>query len=193
MAKSIAALHRHPESREDGHHRRRVRFGHRRALGAEDGRSRRATRRTSRCRPTASTCTCATPARPAASARSRWTRKTGALRLLNYKESKGRGPSYVSVDGTRQVRARRQLRRRLRRSVFAGEGWLARSADRVRAAHRARACIRSGRPSRTRTGSARTRLTSSAWSPISAWTRSSSTGSTPRPASSRRTIRRSPR
>src|SRR5882672_2124703 len=25
-------------------------------------------------------------------------RKTGALRLLNYKESKGRGPSYVSVD-----------------------------------------------------------------------------------------------
>jgi 6-phosphogluconolactonase len=27
-------------------------------------------------------------------------RKTGALRLLNYKESKGRGPSYVSVDGT---------------------------------------------------------------------------------------------
>ena len=27
-------------------------------------------------------------------------RKTGALRLLNYKESKGRGPSYVSVDGS---------------------------------------------------------------------------------------------
>jgi 6-phosphogluconolactonase len=27
-------------------------------------------------------------------------RKTGALRLLNYKESKGRGPSYVSVDNT---------------------------------------------------------------------------------------------
>jgi 6-phosphogluconolactonase len=27
-------------------------------------------------------------------------RNTGALRLLNYKESKGRGPSYVSVDGT---------------------------------------------------------------------------------------------
>jgi 6-phosphogluconolactonase len=27
-------------------------------------------------------------------------RKTGALRLLNYKESKGRGPSYVSVDKT---------------------------------------------------------------------------------------------
>jgi 6-phosphogluconolactonase len=27
-------------------------------------------------------------------------RKSGALRLLNYKESKGRGPSYVSVDGT---------------------------------------------------------------------------------------------
>lgn len=26
--------------------------------------------------------------------------KTGALKLLNYKESKGRGPSYVSVDGT---------------------------------------------------------------------------------------------
>jgi 6-phosphogluconolactonase len=27
-------------------------------------------------------------------------RKTGALRLLNYKESKGRGPSYVSIDGS---------------------------------------------------------------------------------------------
>ena len=27
-------------------------------------------------------------------------RKSGALRLLNYKESKGRGPSYVSVDGS---------------------------------------------------------------------------------------------
>jgi 6-phosphogluconolactonase len=27
-------------------------------------------------------------------------RKNGALRLLNYKESKGRGPSYVSVDGS---------------------------------------------------------------------------------------------
>ena len=27
-------------------------------------------------------------------------RKSGALSLLNYKESKGRGPSYVSVDGT---------------------------------------------------------------------------------------------
>ena len=27
-------------------------------------------------------------------------KKTGALRLLNYKESKGRGPSYVSVDGS---------------------------------------------------------------------------------------------
>jgi len=27
-------------------------------------------------------------------------RKTGALRLLNYKESKGRGPSYISVDGS---------------------------------------------------------------------------------------------
>ncbi len=27
-------------------------------------------------------------------------RKTGALRLMNYKESKGRGPSYVSVDGS---------------------------------------------------------------------------------------------
>ena len=27
-------------------------------------------------------------------------RKTGALTLLNYKESKGRGPSYVSVDAT---------------------------------------------------------------------------------------------
>jgi 6-phosphogluconolactonase len=27
-------------------------------------------------------------------------RKTGALKFLNYKESKGRGPSYVSVDGT---------------------------------------------------------------------------------------------
>ena len=27
-------------------------------------------------------------------------RKTGALRLLNYKESKGRGPSYVSVDAS---------------------------------------------------------------------------------------------
>ena len=27
-------------------------------------------------------------------------RDTGALRLLNYKESKGRGPSYVSVDGS---------------------------------------------------------------------------------------------
>jgi 6-phosphogluconolactonase len=27
-------------------------------------------------------------------------RKTGALRLLNHKESKGRGPSYVSVDGS---------------------------------------------------------------------------------------------
>jgi 6-phosphogluconolactonase len=27
-------------------------------------------------------------------------RKTGALRLLNYRESKGRGPSYVSVDGS---------------------------------------------------------------------------------------------
>jgi 6-phosphogluconolactonase len=27
-------------------------------------------------------------------------RKTGALRLLNYKESKGRGPSYISVDQT---------------------------------------------------------------------------------------------
>ena len=27
-------------------------------------------------------------------------RKTGALRLLNYKESKGRGPSYVSIDQT---------------------------------------------------------------------------------------------
>jgi 6-phosphogluconolactonase len=27
-------------------------------------------------------------------------RKTGALRLLNYKESKGRGPSYVSIDKT---------------------------------------------------------------------------------------------
>ena len=27
-------------------------------------------------------------------------RKTGALELLNYKESKGRGPSYVSVDGS---------------------------------------------------------------------------------------------
>jgi len=27
-------------------------------------------------------------------------KKTGALRLLNYKESKGRGPSYVAVDGS---------------------------------------------------------------------------------------------
>ena len=27
-------------------------------------------------------------------------RETGALELLNYKESKGRGPSYISVDGT---------------------------------------------------------------------------------------------
>ena len=27
-------------------------------------------------------------------------KKTGALKLLNYKESKGRGPSYVSVDGS---------------------------------------------------------------------------------------------
>jgi 6-phosphogluconolactonase len=27
-------------------------------------------------------------------------RRTGALKLLNYKESKGRGPSYVSVDGS---------------------------------------------------------------------------------------------
>jgi 6-phosphogluconolactonase len=27
-------------------------------------------------------------------------RKTGALRLMNYKESRGRGPSYVSVDGS---------------------------------------------------------------------------------------------
>ena len=83
-----------------GHHRGRVRLGHRRAVGAEDGRSRRATPRISRCRTTASTYTCATRARPAASARSRSTTKTGALRLLNYKESKGRGPSYVSVDGS---------------------------------------------------------------------------------------------
>jgi 6-phosphogluconolactonase len=30
-------------------------------------------------------------------------RKTGALRLLNYKEAKGRGPSYVSVDQTGHV------------------------------------------------------------------------------------------
>ena len=29
-------------------------------------------------------------------------KKTGALRLLNYKESKGRGPSYISVDGSGQ-------------------------------------------------------------------------------------------
>ncbi len=49
---------------------------------------------------TASTCTCATRARRAASAHLPWRQKTGALRLLNYKESKGRGPSYVSVDGS---------------------------------------------------------------------------------------------
>ena len=99
MAKSIADLHRHPES---GRWASPSRSSIRPPARSRRRRwsSRRAIPRTSRCRTTASTCTCATPARRAASAPSRSDRKTGALRLLNYKESKGRGPSYVSVDGS---------------------------------------------------------------------------------------------
>ena len=61
-------------------------------------------------------------------------RKTGALQLLNYKESKGRGPSYVSVDKTGRYVLDANYGGGYRRGVFAGGGWLAGPADRVRAA-----------------------------------------------------------
>ena len=101
--------------------------------------------------------------------------KTAALTLLNYKESKGRGPELRERGRERALRARRQLRRRLRRSAIRSRRtarWISRPRS---CSTKARACIRSARPSRTHTGSAPIRPTSSAWWRISAPTRSSST------------------
>ncbi len=96
--KDFAALHRHPESREDGNRRCRVRFGHGR-LSAP--RLVIETRDPAHFTVSADgkrlyLCNTGTPGGVSAFAVE--DAKAGALRLMNYKESKGRGPSYVSVD-----------------------------------------------------------------------------------------------
>ena len=142
---------------------------------------RRATPRTSRCRPTATLymCNTGTPGGVSAFAIDR---KTGALRLLNYKESKGRGPSYVSVDGSgKYVLDANYGGGFVEVYSLAKDGSLDQQTAFVQ--HIGSSVHPRGRRSRMRTGSAPTPLTSSAWSPISAWTRSSSTSSTRRPAS----------
>ena len=119
-------------------------------------------------------------------------KKTGALRAAELQGIQGPRPQLRERGRQRQVRARRQLRRRLRRGVFAGEGWLARSADRVRAAHRLERASAAEQAVRALVPHGPDQQVWRWW-PISAWTRWWSTSSTPRPASSRRTIRRSPR
>ena len=62
-------------------------------------------------------------------------KKTGALQLLNYKESKGRGPSYVSVDGSGKYVLDANYGGGYVEVYSLAEGWIAGPADRVRAAH----------------------------------------------------------
>ena len=96
----LAALHRHPESREDGHHRRRIRFEHRRLSTPKMLIETRDPAHFTLSADGKHLYMCNTGTPGGVSAFAVEDRKTGALRLLNYKESKGRGPSYVSVDRT---------------------------------------------------------------------------------------------
>ncbi len=68
-------------------------------------------------------------------------KKTGALKLLNYKESKGRGPSYVSVDGSGKYVLDANYGGGFVEVYSLAKRRIAGPADRIRAAHRLeRAC-----------------------------------------------------
>ena len=108
--------------------------------------------------------------------------------LLNYKESKGRGPSYVSVDKSGSyVLDANYGGGYIEIYSLAKDGSLDQQTAFVQ--HEGLERASSARRSRTRTGSAPIPLTSSRWWRTSARTRSWSTNSTRRPARSRLTIR----